>query len=336
LLLSFVIPTYNRAGLLPQLVSALASQQTAEGVTYEAIFVDNGSTDSTPALLNQAARQYPNMLRYIRIAPTGGPSAPRNIGIRAAAGDALIIIDDDFIPDPDLVLRYAEFHNQFPDQHHAAVGATYLPDTLRADPMSVFCEFDYGEIKTPERVDYLHFWTRNVSLKTEFMLRAGMFDESFLYYEDVLCGYRMAKAGLQLHFWRVATGQHLQQTTLQGLPIRYRFMGRWMYKFLEAVEHDPTALIRLNVSPTAPAKPALLQLNLKRTLFRALAHPAVAGLLGKLIAGSRRSPLTDRLYLAIAKENAITGYREAQRNAAEGRPMDLLQLHSKLADRGDR
>jgi hypothetical protein len=113
-------------------------------------------------------------------------------------------------------------------------------------------------------------------------------------------------------------------------------MGRWMYKFLEAVEHDPTALIRLNVSPTVPAKPALLQLNLKRTLFRALAHPAVAGLLGKLIAGSRRSPLTDRLYLAIAKENAITGYREAQRNAAEGRPMDLLQLHSKLADRGDR
>src|SRR5580658_8729551 len=114
MLLSIVIPTYNRSRLLTQTIPALANQLTVEGLTYEVIFVSNGSTDRSEKLLEQAAAQFPGKFKYTRIAPTGGPSAPRNTGIRAASGDVAIILDDDVLPEPDLVLRHAEFHRKYP------------------------------------------------------------------------------------------------------------------------------------------------------------------------------------------------------------------------------
>jgi glycosyltransferase involved in cell wall biosynthesis len=335
--LSFVIPTYNRAGLLAELIPALANLRTADGIAYEAIFIDNGSSDSTPAVLKEAVRQFPDKFRYIRIAPTGGPSAPRNVGIRAALGDGLILIDDDFIPDNDIVLRYAEFHTKYPEQHHAALGSTYVPERLRDDPMSLFREFDNSVMKHPDCLNYLHFWTRNVSVKRQFMLSAGMFDESFLYYEDVLCAYRMEQNGMHLHFWQAATGQHLHQTKWEGLPIRGLFLGRWLHRFLERVGHDPVAMIHLSVLSTDLPKLVLLKLIAGRIAFRTLDNPLVTRLLEMLGArGSKRSSITDHYYRTIFHRNVLAGYYEAKRNADAGHPLNLMQLESKLADRGDR
>src|SRR3979409_1625588 len=94
---SIVIPTFNRAGMLAQTLSALAHQQ-AEDFTYEVIFVSNGSTDNTASILKDLVGSDPEKFRYFWIEPTGGPSAPRNVGIRAATGDIVIILDDDVVP----------------------------------------------------------------------------------------------------------------------------------------------------------------------------------------------------------------------------------------------
>ena len=131
MLLSLVIPTYNRSRLLAETIPALTQLRVAEGIAYEVIFVDNGSTDSTQSILEDAVRRNPERFRYIRNPPTGGPSSPRNRGIRAAKGEAVVIIDDDIVPDEDLVLQYAAFHTRYPERHHAAVGVAYVPDRLR-------------------------------------------------------------------------------------------------------------------------------------------------------------------------------------------------------------
>ena len=111
---SVVIPTFNRSGLLVQTVPALLHQKTGEDVTYEVIFVNNGSSDGTEAVLNEAAARFPERIRYYAIAPTGGPSAPRNVGIRAATGEVVVILDDDVLPDPDLVQRQVRHDLQHP------------------------------------------------------------------------------------------------------------------------------------------------------------------------------------------------------------------------------
>jgi glycosyltransferase involved in cell wall biosynthesis len=122
---SLVIPTYNRANLIGKTIPALASQVTGD-FTYEVIFVSNGSSDNTVEVLKEAAKRYSGRIRYYSIAPTGGPSAPRNVGIRAAQGDAVIILDDDVLPDPDLMLRHAEFHKAHPEPQHAAARSDLL------------------------------------------------------------------------------------------------------------------------------------------------------------------------------------------------------------------
>jgi glycosyltransferase involved in cell wall biosynthesis len=335
MLLSIVIPTYNRSRLLTQTIPALANQLTVEGLTYEVIFVSNGSTDRSEKLLEQAAAQFPGKFKYIRIAPTGGPSAPRNTGIRAASGDVAIILDDDVLPEPDLVLRHAEFHRKYPEEHHAAIGEVYVPESLLHDPMSRFHSFPYDEVRNLDRLSYLHFWTCNISVKRQFMLNRGMFDERFLYYEDIVCGHRLAGNGMHLHFWPSARGQHLHQMTPAGLPAKGLFLGRWLHPLFEVIP-DPAAKARLGVLSADLPKLVLARRIVSRAVYRVIDNPLTMAALRMLGATSlTRSPLTDFYYGLIFRRNILAGYREAKRQAAAGRHLNLTQVNSTLADRGD-
>jgi glycosyltransferase involved in cell wall biosynthesis len=87
LTVSAIVPTHNRAGLLPRAIdSALAN--LAEG--DELIVVDDGSTDDTEAVV--AAIEGP--IRYLRI-EHGGAGAARNAGLDAARGDLVAFLDSD-------------------------------------------------------------------------------------------------------------------------------------------------------------------------------------------------------------------------------------------------
>jgi glycosyltransferase involved in cell wall biosynthesis len=332
--LSLVIPTYNRDCLLPITIPALASLRTAEGITYEVIFVDDASSDTTPTLLNEAVLRYPDRFRYIRIAHSGGPGAPRNTGLRAATGDVIVMIDDDVVPDSDLLLQYAEFHTRYPEQNHAAVGEAYIPERLRDDPMSWFHSFPFDKWTNTDNLDYMHFWTCNVSVKREFMLTAGMFDETFLLQDDVYCGYRLWKNGMQLHLWVGARGEHLYQFKPEGIPAKGVRLGRWHYRFLEEIGWERIALINMRVLSYDLPKFILLKRILGRAAFRILDNPLTMWTLEKLGARtSRRNRITDTYYAFIYHRNILKGYYEAKRSADAGAPLDLFQLELQMAKR---
>ena len=334
--LSIVIPTYNRSRLLPQTIPALAHQVTADGITYEVIFVSNGSTDDSEQLLEDAVARFPGKFQYFRIDPTGGPSAPRNVGIRAASGEVVIILDDDVAPEPDLVQRYAEFHTKYPQAHHAAIGEVYVPENLLRDPMSGFHSIPYDPLRKLDRLSYLHFWTCNLSIKRQFMLDAGMFDESFLYHEDVLCGYRLAGHGMHLHFWPSARGQHLHQMTSAGFAAKSLFIGRWLYPLMERIP-DPALAKRMGILSADQPASVVLRRMAARAAYGAIDNPLTMWILKMLGADSpRRSAVTDFYYRLIFRRNFFAGYREAKRHAEAGRRLNLTQVDSALADRGDR
>src|ERR1700730_10501356 len=87
MLFSIVIPTYNRADLLP---CAIASVQGQQFTDYEIIVVDDGSQDGTREYLQGLEPQ----IRYLR-QENGGPGAARNAGICAARGDYVAFLDSD-------------------------------------------------------------------------------------------------------------------------------------------------------------------------------------------------------------------------------------------------
>lgn len=92
--LSLIIPCYNVARLLPTLFRSLRSN---EGRDFEFIFVDDCSTDDTPALLHDFARDVPRAT-VLRHDTNLGVSAARNSGLVRADGTYLVWLDaDDWI-----------------------------------------------------------------------------------------------------------------------------------------------------------------------------------------------------------------------------------------------
>ena len=87
MLFSVIIPTYNRAHLLPETLESVWRQTFTD---YEVIVVDNGSTDETADYL----RSLHERVRVIS-QPNLGPSAARNAGISAAVGTYVAFLDSD-------------------------------------------------------------------------------------------------------------------------------------------------------------------------------------------------------------------------------------------------
>jgi len=88
-LLSVVIPTWNRAGLVCDAVESALKQ--TEG-RVEVIVVDDGSTDGTAEVL---ARRFGSGVRVLRSARRRGAGAARNAGARLASGELLAFLDSD-------------------------------------------------------------------------------------------------------------------------------------------------------------------------------------------------------------------------------------------------
>jgi hypothetical protein len=89
--ISYVVTVYNKAAFLPVVAEALKNQKGLGEV--EAIFVDDGSTDNSPEVLENIVANWP-AARVIRQL-NSGPAPATNAGIFAARGDWIKIMDGD-------------------------------------------------------------------------------------------------------------------------------------------------------------------------------------------------------------------------------------------------
>jgi glycosyltransferase involved in cell wall biosynthesis len=88
-LVSVVIPTYDRAGLLPRALDSVLAQDYPE---FEVLVVDDGSTDGTAGVV---AGYGDPRIRYLRQDRNRGVAAARNRGLREARGDLIAFLDSD-------------------------------------------------------------------------------------------------------------------------------------------------------------------------------------------------------------------------------------------------
>ncbi len=103
---SVVIPVLNEQDNILPLVEELVAALSA-GPAFEVVFVDDGSTDDTPARLCEAKARFP-MVRVLRHAAKSGKSAGLRSGARAARGDWVVTMDGDRQNDPADVPRMLE------------------------------------------------------------------------------------------------------------------------------------------------------------------------------------------------------------------------------------
>lgn len=125
---SIVLPTFNRAHLLRRAVSSVVAQTFHD---WELVLVDDGSTDDTPALLQQLVADDPRIRILSRT--HSGLAATRAAGIAASTGAYITFIDsdDEYAPDH-LRLRHA-FLLAYPEIELLHGGVKVIGDPYVAD-----------------------------------------------------------------------------------------------------------------------------------------------------------------------------------------------------------
>jgi dolichol-phosphate mannosyltransferase len=95
--LSVLLPAYNEADNLPEVVPAIAAALGDTGRSWEIVVVDDGSTDGTRTVM--AGLRSPQV-RYIRLRRNSGKSAALSMGLDHVRGDLVVLMDADGQDDP--------------------------------------------------------------------------------------------------------------------------------------------------------------------------------------------------------------------------------------------
>ena len=99
--LSLIIPAYNEAESLPELIPWIYRVCEPLYPAYEIIVIEDGSTDNTWQVLLELKKLYSTRLRAIRFARNYGKSAALYVGFQEAVGEVIITLDADLQDSPD-------------------------------------------------------------------------------------------------------------------------------------------------------------------------------------------------------------------------------------------
>jgi dolichol-phosphate mannosyltransferase len=129
--LSVVIPAHQEAAVIEPTLRALLEQLAAEGLDYELLVVDDGSTDGTADVVARVAAEDPRVRCIRNDGPSGFGRAVRK-GLDAFTGDAVVIAMADGSDDPrDVVLYYRVLEAGY----DCAFGSRFMPGAeLRGYP----------------------------------------------------------------------------------------------------------------------------------------------------------------------------------------------------------
>jgi glycosyltransferase involved in cell wall biosynthesis len=169
-LVSVIIPTHNRADLLPETIkSALA--QTYENI--EIIVVDNGSTDNTGEVI---AKMKVASLRYYRQENSGGPAGPRNTGYKMSKGEYVAFLDSDDLWLADKITRQVEVLKNKPETGLVFSQCRFFGENYHQNiiyPSKAYSGNVFEKLITGNFVP-----TVSVLCRRETLEKSGVFDEN--------------------------------------------------------------------------------------------------------------------------------------------------------------
>ena len=322
---SIVVPTFNRLERLQRVIAAI-EKQAYPSEAYEVIVISDGSTDGTHAYLE--ALRSTMRLRWFSQA-NRGPAAARNVGIQNADGEFVVFIDDDVVPEPQLLSEHARSHREA--AHDVVVfGPLLTPEGFEMTPwvrweqemlMKGYRALLNGDWPASAR----QFYSGNASLRRSHILAIGGFDEGFRRAEDVEFAYRLADKGLDFVFNIDAAGMHFAERSFRAWLDMAHTYGRndvifardrnqkWLLPAIQKEFRDRHFLIRSLVRVcggrswlTAIASSALKRSADVATLVRArgIERFAYSGLFNLQYYDGLLNELNDKHFLLTAAEKS--------------------------------
>ncbi|CAI2610180.1 putative glycosyltransferase [Apilactobacillus kunkeei] len=105
--ISIVLPVYNEEAGIKNTIEVLENFVECQIETYEIIFVDDGSVDSSVDIIRHAQSQYEN-IRLVEFSRNFGHQLAITAGIRYAKGDAVVVMDSDLQDPPSVIPNMIE------------------------------------------------------------------------------------------------------------------------------------------------------------------------------------------------------------------------------------
>ncbi|WP_052124215.1 glycosyltransferase family 2 protein [Ureibacillus manganicus] len=185
--ISIIIPVYNSELYIRKCVDSILSQTFKD---FEAIFINDGSIDSTSCILDKY-KQIDNRVRVLH-QENKGPSAARNLGVNSATGDFLLFIDsDDWIESYMLDEMYKVMMEKNPDLVFCGISNDYIDTgitilTSYNLPSGVLLDNSYiKNVVYPNLLkNGLYSSPCNKLLKRHVVEKVGLMDEKLDYGED--------------------------------------------------------------------------------------------------------------------------------------------------------
>jgi len=222
-----VIPTFNRARRLTELLECLMTQGEA---LARVVVCDDGSTDDTAEVVRSFAKHLP--VQYARQEHRGFRAGQaRNLGIMRAVGDVIIFVDDDVLVAPDFVAHHLAAHGDA-KRPRIAVGYRSRAFALReasngGGKARRIAWDDFADAEADDRVidvgphgegiathptPWFFVYSCNFSITRSET--TPTFDESFVGWgmEDIEFGYRLHKMGYEVVAAPGARVLHIEDT----------------------------------------------------------------------------------------------------------------------------
>jgi polyisoprenyl-phosphate glycosyltransferase len=140
--LSVAIPVHNEEAVVPELLRRVCGVlDQLDGGPHEIVFVDDGSTDQTFELLEEAAQKDPRII-VISLSRNFGHQAALAAALDHVTGDAAVVMDGDLQDAPEVIPQFLELYNQGYDVVYAQRVRGNEPWALR------LCYFAFYRIMT--------------------------------------------------------------------------------------------------------------------------------------------------------------------------------------------
>lgn len=106
-LISVVLPVFNEVAVLRQLTETVCDVAADNPYDFEIVFVNDGSSDGSSELLDQLARERPEV-RVVHFSRNFGHQSALLAGLSTARGDAIVLMDSDMQDDPAAIPEFIE------------------------------------------------------------------------------------------------------------------------------------------------------------------------------------------------------------------------------------
>ncbi|MDP6096596.1 MAG: glycosyltransferase [Gammaproteobacteria bacterium] len=217
-LISIVIPVFNKHLYTFHCLKSILDNTSSEP-DYEIIVVNDQSTDETGKMLKQMSG-----LKVINNAKNQGFIRSINLGAKEAAGDYLVILNNDTEVQVDWLQEMHKTFANFPDAGMVGAKLVYPNGDLQEAGGIVWqngTAWNYGRNDDPEKPDYCYARAVDycsgacLMIPRESFAALGMFDELYApaYYEDTDLAFKVRQSGKKVYYQPNACVIHFEGVT---------------------------------------------------------------------------------------------------------------------------